>query len=628
MGGQRGMDINGNLKKSMAGEMAGRIRMAAESEKFQKAWKLAENILFPLVLALFPLLKVQEGIDLTDTGYSLGNYRFFGEAGGIWVVLTFLSNVTGFVFTKLPMGGTMLGMKIYSSLIISLMALMGYRFFKTKMPAALAFAGEIAAIGLCWCPPVILYNYVTYFLFLLGSILLFRGLAGGRKICLFLAGAALGANVMVRFPGNVLEAGLILAVWYYGILKGKTVKALARETGICLSGYLLSFLALLLAATLLYGSGTFGSMVSGVFGMAGSASDYTLGEMLLAIVDAYFHGFQWMLYMLLCILPGIPFLIIGEGRFLRLRKVVYCLCIPVLFLVLYKWGMFNFKYFQKEAALQWGVVFLLVSLGVTVWMLFTRMLDDEWRLIGCIALLIILITPLGSNNHIWPTLNNLFFIAPVAFWMIFRFARWGRTWLDTTKKVPLFPAKAMFSGMMIAFFVQALGVGCRYVFLDGESGEPRIYKVAANPVLHGMYTSEMNGETLEEISLFMTEHRAEFENKRLILYGNIPGLSYYLDKAPAIYTAWADLNTNSLEQLKEELQELTVSYGGNHEDRPLVILSPQLAAYLSGEDDAIAWWGVDVESCEKDEKLKAIKEYMETGAYQQVFANEAFVVYS
>ena len=180
----------------------------------------------------------------------------------------------------------------------------------------------------------------------------------------------------------------------------------------------------------------------------------------------------------------------------------------------------------------------------------------------------------------------------------------------------------------VIFSRYSLGVGCRYVFLDGESGEPRIYKVAANPVLHGMYTSEMNGETLEEISLFMTEHRAEFENKRLILYGNIPGLSYYLDKAPAIYTAWADLNTNSLEQLKEELQELTVSYGGNHEDMPLVILSTQLAAYLSGEDDDISWWGVDVESCEKDEKLKAIKEYMETGAYQQVFANEAFVVYS
>ena len=608
-------------------EMAGRVKAFGESKEFHRVWKLVENIVFPLVLLLFPLLKVQEGIDLTDTGYSLGNYRFFGESGGIWEVLTFLSNVTGFLFTKLPMGGTMLGMKIYSSLIISLMGLLGYRFFKTKMPAALAFAGEVAAIGLCWCPPVILYNYVTYFLFLLGSILLFRGLAGGRRICLFLAGAALGANVMARFPGNVLEAGLILAAWYYGLLKRKTVKALAKETGICLLGYLSFFLALLLAATLLYGSGTLGNMITGVLGMAGSASDYTPGEMLLAIVDAYFHGFQWMLYMLLCILPGIPFLIIGEGRFLRLRKIVYCLCIPVLFLVLYKWGMFNFKYFQKEAALQWGAVFLLVCLGVTVWMLFTRMLDDEWRLIGCIALLIILITPLGSNNHIWPVLNNLFFITPVAFWMIYRFARWGRTWLDTTRKVPLFPAKAMFSGMMIAFFVQALGVGCQYVFLDGETGEPRVYKVAANPVLHGMHTSEMNGETLEEISRFMTEHRAEYESKKLILYGNIPGLSYYLDKGPAIYTAWADLNTNSLERLEEELQELAGLYKENHKDRPLVILSPPLAAYLSGEEKTIAWWGVDVESCKKDEKLKAIEDYMEAGAYEQVFGNEAFVVY-
>ena len=262
------------------------------------------------------------------------------------------------------------------------------------------------------------------------------------------------------------------------------------------------------------------------------------------------------------------------------------------------------------------------------------MLDDEWRLIGCIALLIILITPLGSNNHIWPVLNNLFFIAPVAFWMIYRFARWGRTWLDTTRKVPLFPAKAMFSGMMIAFFVQALGVGCQYVFLDGETGEPRVYKVAANPVLHGMHTSEMNGETLEEISRFMTEHRAEYESKKLILYGNIPdynrpGRGIVIRKTPAQITEGMDLRKPVivLDHEPKELQELAGLYKENHKDRPLVILSPSLAAYLSGEEKTIAWWGVDVESCKKDEKLKAIEEYMDAGAYEQVFGNEAFVVY-
>lgn len=607
----------------VGGELTGTVG----TRELQRAWVRVQNILFPLLLLLFPLVKARQGIDLTDTGYSLGNYRFFGETHSLWTLLTFWPNVAGHLLTRLPMGETMLGMKLYTSLLLGVTALLGYRFFKTKMPAALAFAGELAALGLCWCPPVILYNYLTYFLFLLGAILLFRGLAGGRKGCLILAGAVLGVSALARFPGNILEAGLILALWYYGALKKKSGKRMAQETGLCAAGYLGAFLAGLLILTAAYGADAFGSMVRGVFGMADGASDYTFGEMLLAILDAYRHGFQWMLYMLLCILPGIPFLVIGQERFLRLRKVIYCVCIPLLFFVLGKWGMYNFRYYQKEAALQWGAVFLILSLGVCVWMLFTRMLDDEWRLIGCIALLMILITPLGSNNHIWPALNNLFFIAPVVFWMVYRFARWGRRCLDTTGKVPLFPAKAMFSGILIAFFIQALGVGFGYVFLDGEGGEERIYRVSANPVLRGMYTGEMNAETLEEISCFMLESKEEYAEKKLILYGNIPGLSYYLDKAPAIYTAWADLDTNSFSQLKEELEEWTASLAEKGRERPLVILTPPLAAFLSGDKDAIAWWGVDAEACAGDDKLGAIQDFMEVNAYEQVFANEAFVVY-
>ena len=611
----------------MDGRLDRRIKEAAGSKEFRAVWEAVQNILFPLVLLLFPLIKANQGVDLTDTGYSLGNYRFFGQTGGVWILLTFLSNVAGFVMTRLPMGGTMLGMKFYSSLLVGLMGVLGYRFFKTKMPGWLAFAGEMAAIGFCWCPPVILYNYLTYLLFLLGAVLLFRGLAGNRPGCLILAGASLGLNAFARFPGNVLEAGLIVAVWFYGSLKKKPAKQIAGETGLCMAGYFVSFLVMFAAISGLYGMNAFGDMIFGVLGMAGSASDYTLGEMVLAIADAYFHGFQWLLYMLLCILPGIPFLLIRQDRFLKIRKVVYCLCIPVLFFVLGKWGMYNFRYYQKESALQWGAVFLLVSLGIFVWMLFTRMLDDEWRLIGCMGLVIMLVTPLGSNNHIWPVLNNLFFIAPVIFWMVYRFTRWGRGYLDTTRKVPLFPVKAMMSGILTGFFIQAIGIGIGYVFLDGEMGEPRIYKVAANSVLEGMMTSEMNSETLEEISRFMTENKAAYEDKGLILYGNIPGLAYYLDKAPAIYTAWADLNTNPLARLEAELGELTTALQEGEGDKPLVILTPKLAAYLSGSQEAMDWWGTDGAECRQDKKLGAIEAFINANGYRQVFVNEAFVVY-
>lgn len=608
------------------GRIKARAAVIVGTEQFQKAGRIVENVVFPLILLLFPLLKANQGIDLWDTGYSLGNYRFFGEIDGVWTLLTFLSNVTGFVLTKLPMGGTMLGMKLYTGLLVSLMALVGYRFFKTKMPAWLAFSGEAAAIGFCWCPTVILYNYLTYFLFLCGAVLLFRGLAGGRMVCLFLAGIVLGMNVFVRFPGNVLEAALIAAVWYYGALKKKSVRKIVQETGICILGYLTAFLVMLGIVSAFYGMSAFQNMVAGVFGMTESASDYTFGEMLLAILDAYFKGFQWLLYMILCVLPGIPFLVIKKERFLKLRKIIYCICIPVLFWILGRWGMYNFRYYQKESALQWGAVFLLVAIAHMVWMLVTKRLDDEWRLIGCIALCIILITPLGSNNYIWPALNNLFFVAPVVFWMVYRFARWGRAYLDATGKVPLFPVKAMLSAILLAFFVQAVGIGCCYVFLDGETGEKREYKVAENRVLQGMYTNEMNAETLEEITFFMTENQGEYGDKKLILYGNIPALSYYLDKPPAISTTWADLDTSSLEQLKKELEELSRA-AKQGEESPLVILTPALAAYLSGDKKAVEWWGSDKEALAQDEKLRAIQEFMIENSYEQAFANEAFVVY-
>ncbi len=589
--------------------------------------RILPNIVFPLILLLFPLLKANQGIDLTDTGYSLGNYRFFGPDGGVWVLLTFLANVTGSLLSKLPFGGTMLGMKIYTGLLVSVIALIGYRFFKTKMPAWIAFTGEMAAIGFCWCPTVILYNYLTYFLFLLGAVLLFRGLAGGRNACLLLAGAVLGMSALVRFPNNILEAGLILALWYYGWLKRKPAKQIAGETGLCIAGYLAAFAVMIGIVSIFYGSMALRDMVMGVFRISGNASDYTLGEMVLAILSAYGHGFRWMLYMFLCVLPGIPFLVIWEGKYMRLRKVVYCICIPVLFFVLGKWGMYNFKYYQKESALQWGAVFLILSLMVSVWMLFTGMLDDEWRLIGCIALIIILITPLGSNNHIWPVLNNLFFVAPVIFWMIYRFVRWGRTYLDATRKVPLFPAKAMCAGVLVAFLIQALGIGVCYVFLDGELGEPRVFGVAENPVLAGMRTSSLNGEVLEEISVFMLENCSEYAQKELVLYGNIPGLSYYLDMPSAIYTTWADLDSNPYDRLKEELLAITEDRGDNIEGRPLVVITPGLAAYLSADEQAMDFWGVNPEDCEQDQKLAAIEEFLQVNAYEQVFANEAFVVY-
>ena len=591
------------------------------AERLKPLYHFAEKILFPVILILYPLLKVNQGIDLTDTAYSLGNYAFFGENTVLWTLLTFLSNVLGFFFTKLPFGGTMLGMKAYSSLLISAMALLGYRFFRTKMPAVIAFLAELSAIGMCWCPSVILYNYMTYALLLTAVILLFRGLVRKHPGCLVAAGVVLGLNTLVRFPNNGLEVLLILTLWYYGYLKKKPLAEIAKETGLCIAGYAAGFVTVLAGMMLLYGTGTLGTMIEGIFGMAGSASDYTFGEMLGMITDAYLHGAGWMAYMVLCILPGIPFFAIQKECFPLLRKVVYCICIVFLFIVLGRWGMFNFKYYQKEAALQWGVVFLILSLGICVWMLFSRMQDCEWKLIAAMSLIVILITPLGSNNYVWPALNNLFFVAPITFWTIYRFARWGRPYLDVTGKVPLFSVKAMTMAMVVAFLIQAVGIGCNYVFLDGEDGHKRDTTVEGSRILRGMKTNAGNAGTLEELNTFMLENNTEYRNKKVILYGNIPGLSYYLHKAPAVYTSWADLDTNSYERLAEDLNTLNQTM--TEENRPLVIFSEEIMAQVLDLQEN----GMTGEGSVWEQKLKAILDFMTENEYQMVFENEKYAVF-
>ena len=53
------------------------------------------NFIFPLLLFLYPFLKIGQGIDLTDSSYGLVNYLFFPNAGQEWTVATWLANVLG-----------------------------------------------------------------------------------------------------------------------------------------------------------------------------------------------------------------------------------------------------------------------------------------------------------------------------------------------------------------------------------------------------------------------------------------------------------------------------------------------------------------------------------------------------
>jgi hypothetical protein len=531
---------------------------------------------------------------------------------------TYLSHVVGFLLTKLPVGGLMLGMNFCTSLIVSVTALLGYRFFVTKMPAWAAFAGQLIAISWCWCPTVILYNYLTYFLFLLGAIFLFRGLVGSNRLWLVWAGVCLGANIFARTP-NILEAALIVCVWYYAWLRRKKRAEAWRETLLCLAGYAGAVAVMSAVMMLHYGSRAPLEMIASLWQMSDSNSQYTFAGMLWMIGDAYLVGAKWLLIIMLCVLVAVPFFQVrldnllggkvAEEKIALAQKILYCLAIIFLFYALSRIGMYNFEYFQKFSNLQWAVIFLLLSLANMVWMLCSASVDVHWKLLASIGIVISLVTPLGSNNYVWPLVNNLFFIAPITVWHIYKLVCYAPPVVGTERfRLPLFPLKAMLAAMLMAVFVQSLGVGIFYVYRDGEDGTARNAKVTGNEVLRGMRTTADNAVSLQEITVFAQQYAADTE---LILFGNIPGLSYYLQRPPALTSAWPDLDTFAMERWVNELDDLSGHIEIKGRTKPLVIVNTELPEFKTVQA-----------------KREYLAIFMAKHGYTEVFRNAQFIVYA
>ena len=176
-------------------------------------------VLFLILLAAYPLRHIWLGVEVTDGGYSAGNFRFLEHMNPMWLFSTYLANVTGHFLTELPGGDRLMGLNFYTALFISATAVILYLFFTrvVRMEKGTAFFGEILAVSLCWCPTTILYNYMTYFLFDAAIVSLYMGLVREKRVLMFGAGILLGMNVLVRFP-NLTEAALIFSLWYYGWL--------------------------------------------------------------------------------------------------------------------------------------------------------------------------------------------------------------------------------------------------------------------------------------------------------------------------------------------------------------------------------------------------------------------------
>ena len=572
--------------------------------KLKKYQEPLEKWVFPVILLFYPLIGVTQGVDITDTTYSLGNYEFTGALDPMWIIATFIPNMLGKLFMALPGGGTMLGISIYCSFVISATALVAYYLLQRWMPGWMMFLGEIIAINLCWCPRVILYNYLTYFCFTTGTLLLMHAMTDYEitRWKFVFAGFFFGLSVMVRFP-NVVEAAMILILWYYEGIHRKDIKEILGKTGLCIGGYLIGFIIPLIFISIFYGASAYPDMIASLFSMSKEATDYSAGGMTGAIIAAWYTSLKHMAIMIPCMVVGAIMMFLQPGKYYWIKRILYIGGILMLFYYYYEESVFTRSYHYYDSMFEPAMMFLIcgfcfLAVGVTPYI--HGQASERSLCLAC--LLIMIITPLGSNNYTYPLLNNLFIVAPFIMWM-FRRVRQAAG-LDERH----FAWKAMYMAILVLLFVQSTLFHYKYSFVDGTDGTKRSALIGTQnlPKAAGMYTTPDNADSLSELHTLIRQKG--LEDKKLLQFGKAPGLSYLLDMEPAIFSTWPDLDSNTVERFEAALKDFE---GANNEELPVVIVNPDFEGEVSAE-----------------KKYDMLLDFLKSWKYNKVFESDRFEVYA
>lgn len=530
--------------------------------------KIINNVLTPvfvILLILFALCKVNLGVDISDTTYNFGNFRYSFMLDNMWYCSTYLANVTGHLFSLFPFGNTYIGLNLYTGIIKAIVAIVAF-FFLTKtvkLPKSIVFFGELTALGLCWCPTALIYNYLSYLLFLLGTVFLYKGLVENSNKMLIIAGVFLGTNIFVRFP-NIVEASMIIALWYYCIIKKETFKSAVSKTLYCLAGYVGAAVVLFVIIGITRGFGAYITAIQELFSMTDEASQYSGTGIIRGLYFAYKDTLRWLWIVAVAGIVSFLTEIFISDKLKTLKTVIAILLGTVVTFILYKRYLFDFNYSEYSSIYHIGALMMTIMVLVLCLVAFINKFDSNIRLLAVMAVGIIGITPLGTNNEIYSNLNNLFIVFPVFLYII-------ASLLSVSRNLQ---SLRIYMVVLIAVFVyQSMMFGMTFVFRDGYDASMDTQIEGLNTLTY-MRTTRENALLIKDICNIIDDN--DLYNRELLLYGDVPGLAFCLNMQPAISSTWPSLASYSASKFDSELNRLDEALVGKAMEYPLVIISGEI----------------------------------------------------
>ena len=553
---------------------------------------------FLLILCLFMLIFIPQGLDLADEGFFMTFYQqIFNDPDSVTYAFMywFAGILGGTVYTLSPESGLLL-MRFVGVLVLIFTAALTCCILKPYLPLWAIRIGVAMAVLYIFDDVVSLYyNNVSALLYIGGIGLLLKGLrSDGDRGLIIGAGMLFALNAFTRIP-NILGIAFVLVILYEAWIFHKGMKWAFRVVAYFLVGYLS---ALLLVLGFMWRIGhlhPFLTCLDWIFHIGrSSASSHNIYTMLTTTVRQYLEiGFTGLF---LLFIGGIFFYCIKRCKGKTLFGVVGTLSILILALFLYLYGALYSLYFLS-----------LVTILFLLW--------KEPPAIKTLALaagMLLVIQPLGSDGAVD---------------LVGRFSMWLALPLVVgylEKQVRKLPVSRGISNrllqkigltLLILFVCLSVQRHISYTYFDQGSRFKKIYSVD-HPSLKGIYTSRERASVVQEVLSALKPYVSEGDYT--LIYDNSPMLHYLTRTKPYLYNPWLYLYDKSL------LDKALLRAEKEHPDLPVVVLQKFKGLWIDWPDGYSDSYMAD--DANKGKNL-LINKFLRKYAYEKVWTNGYYEIW-
>ncbi len=542
-------------------------------------WAIALLTLWQLLIATF-------GVDLCDTGYYLTFFEniFKAPESVEYNFMYYLSGVAGGALNALlPEGGKWMALRVAGVLCnVGVMAILAWT-LRRIIPATAVILGFLMVVAsLVQFPYTFNNDLMSVLLWAAALALTYRGLTGGKRWHLLLAGVLVGANTFTRIP-NVLAAGLVVIPFIAHYYNKRPWRVCWRECGVMLLGIAVGIAAVIGMMLALGHWDIFKQNMTDLLGVATGSSgeaSHNAGGLIMEMLGFYGHclmvgvkafGLWWAFwaarrYVPNSVLRWLAWLVIAAllvyfmWRQSHIMHPLWVMCVAGLAWVIYKGG----------------------GRAVAAWL----------------GLFMLLVFPLGSDG----ATNNGGIIA----WMAAPVAAllWQR------RENIIFPLAFIAVGLMQTVTVGAYFDGGALWHKTAPINDGRATLIQTTPE-----RAHIINATLPELKQHVTA------SDTLLCYGSIPMMNHLTRTVPAVGCAWPELI--SADALSARLEA-----AGSK--RPAVLRQKfnNLGPYWSeATDDYLTTYPMQDGKFLTQDKMDVLMRWMKDAGYRIVWQNKWFALY-